>query len=206
MPFCIRCSEYTCGGVGLISINMTSNSSVRYNEDEECSLPGEHLDFIPGPATGSVSINAYAFGPGEDKWLETRCKGQAQANQSNILKYDLCTDKYYFIPSKTHSAQITGTIGKVRLGKVFYTGRVADSTLVNGISISTELGVQMGAELEYEGHPLPIKVPDLEPYTIDFGDPRTGFLNSININVDFPEPATVTYTFDFPLADVEDTI
>jgi hypothetical protein len=199
MTFCIRCSEYTCGGVGLISINMSSNSSVRYNEDEDCSLPGEKLDFIPGPATGTVSVVSYAFGPGEDKWLGSRCKGQASANQNNTIKYDLCTDKYYLIPSKSHTAQITGLIGAVTLGKVFYEGRTVESTLVNGVSITTELGVAMGAELTYEGHPLPVTIPDLEPYTIDFGEPATGFLSSLAVSVDYPNPATVTYTFEFPL-------
>lgn len=202
MSFCIRCSTFNCSNsVGLISINISPSSSVRPAEDADCS-PSESTQYIPGPSIVNVQINAYAFAPGEDKWLETRCKGSAQAGQTNIQRYDYKTDKWWFIPSKVHRAQINGTIGKCSLGQVFFEGIIADSQILAGTSITTELGVQIGAEFRYTGHPLAVNIPDLEPYELDLGVGqvlKAGYINSININVDYPSPATVTYNFDFPL-------
>lgn len=202
MPFCIRCSDFNCGGsVGLISVSLSPSSSVRPVDDADCD-PESSSNYVPGPSLISAQITAYAFAPGEDKWLESRCKGSASASQTNIQKYDYKTDKWWFIPSKSHRAEIRGQIGKCSLGQVFFEGAVADSQILNGTSITTELGIQIGAEFSYIGHPLPVNIPDLVPWTLDLGVGQVltaGFINSITVNVDFPNPATVTYNFDFPL-------
>lgn len=202
MPFCIRCSTFNCNdSVGLISLTMSPSSSVRPVEDADCS-PSNANQYIPGPSLVNVQINAYAFAPGEDKWLDSRCKGSASAGQTNIQRYDYKTDKWWFIPSKAHRAQINGQIGKCFLGQVFFEGVIAESQVLQGTSITTELGTQIGAQFSYTGHPLPVSIPDLTPYTLDLGTGqvlRAGFINSVNINVDFPSPATITYNFDFPL-------
>lgn len=182
------------------------NSSARVAEDDNCKDgQSTSTDYIPGPGTGVVTLTAYAFEAGQDKWLGSKCKGQAQASQSNIIKYDGKTDQYYLIPTKVHRAQIAGDLGNaVTLEKIFFKGRNIDATTPNGATIATELEVWLGAGFSYSGPPMAISVPDLEPYTIDIGDGTTrAFIASVNVNVDFPQPAVISYSFEFPL-DKED--
>lgn len=205
MPYCIRCSTNTVcdGSEGLISINFSMNSSVRVAEDDSCSTnTGIENDFIPGPATASVTVNAYAFEAGTDKWLGSRCKGQAQASQTNIIKYDGKTDRYYMIPTKIHKAQIIGDVGNsVTLDKIFFTGVNVDMQSNNGVSITSELEVWLGAGFHYNGLPLPVDMPDLSPYTINLTAQSTSraYLSSVNVQIDYPQPATTSYTFEFCL-------
>lgn len=203
MPFCIRCSTFNCNNSsGLISVNFAMNSSARVAEDDNCKSGGTApLEYIPGPGTGTVSFTAYAFEAGQDKWLGSKCKGQAQASQSNIIKYDGKTDRYYLIPTKIHKAQIAGDLGNsVTLDKVFFKGTSADSSNANGATITSELEVWLGAGFHFVGPPMSIDLPDLEPYTINIGSNTTeALISSVNVSVDFPQPAVITYTFEFPL-------
>lgn len=208
MTFCIRCSPFNCNGSqGLISVAVSPSSSVRPTDDDTCQTEGANIgsssssEYIPGPGIINVQIVAWAFAQGDDKWLNSRCKGSAQAGQTNIQRYDFTTDKWHLIPSKVHRAQINGVIGNCSLGQVFFTGSTADSQIINNSSITTELGVQIGAEFSYTGYPLAINVPDLKPYRISLGtgDLDSGYINSVNVSVDYPTPAVITYNFDFPI-------
>jgi len=183
------------------------NSSVRVAEDDTCSTGSDTVDYIPGPATASVTINAYAFEKGQDKWLGRTCKGQAQASQSNTVRYDGTTDKHIMIPTKIHRAQIVGDLGdSVSLGKVFFKGVNVEANTPNGVAITTEMETWLGAEFSYIGAPLPIQIPDLKPYSINIGESSTdlAYIASISVNMDFPQPATVSYTFEFVLPKSEE--
>lgn len=200
MSFCIRCSSFNCGGSeGLISISVTPNSSVRPLDDKPCSNSTIEDEYIPGPGLISVSFTAYAFTAGEDKWLNSRCKGTAQASQTNIQRYDSNTDKWWLIPSRIHRAQIQGVIGFCSLKQTFFTGSIAESQIANGASLTTEVSVEIGAELTYSGPPLGITIPDLEPYTVNLGEAMVGYISSFSASVDFPNPATCSYTFELPI-------
>ena len=197
MPFCLRCSDFDCQTTGLISISTTPNSSVKPIEDDGCQPIGGGNQYVPGPGSVSVGITAYAFELGQDKWLGSRCKGSVQASQTNILKYDAITDKWWFIPSRIHRAQIQGDVGgSCTLGNVMFEGTVADAQLMNGVSITTEMGVQIGAVLNYTGAPLPLSLPDLNTYTINLKGNHTGYLSSFSLTVDYPTPAVVNYGFE----------
>ena len=196
--YCIRCSKFSCGEEGLISISMSPNSSVKPIDDDGCNQFNNGVtQYVPGPSSVSVSITAYAFKPGEDKWVGSKCKGQAQASQTNILRYDGITDKWIFLPSKVHRAQITGDVGtSCSIDEVMFTGQVADSQVVNGISITTEMGVAIGSKFYYSGGPISLSIPDISAYNIDLGDSVYGYINSFSLSVDYPNPATVSYSFD----------
>jgi hypothetical protein len=203
VPFCIKCSELPCGeNTGLISIAFSTNSSIR-PIDELCNEKEPNFPYIPGPATGNITLTYYAFNSTSiDKWLGSRCKGQAQASQTNILKYDYCTNKYWYIPSKIHKAQIAGDISEsvVSLKQTFFKGINIESQAGAGLSIATQVETWLGAELTYNGVPFGVTVPDLKPWNINVGDARVGFLNSFTLSVDFPNsPAVCAYTFEFPL-------
>ena len=194
MPYCIRCSETTCIGDGISSVTMNTSSSAR---PAKCDDGDKYL---PGPTTGSVSVTAWARGA--DLWLGSRCRGQASASQSNIVRYDLITNKWYIIPSEVHNAQIVGEVPLASLGCIFFTGVSLESQLLNGVSITTEMGVEMGAKFTFGGGVAgaPNEIPDKKAYNIDVAGVSEAYVNSISISVDYPNnPATVTYTFDFPI-------
>lgn len=156
---------------------------------------------VPGPVTGSISITAYAFsaGKGRDIWNEIRCTGQAQASQSLQYKYDLITNKHYIIPTKDHSAQLTGnTPSTISISNVCTTTTL-NSSIVNGITLTTEMGTYLGSNLRYTGEPLPVSFPDQSAYTV-FSQ-KNCFLSSFSYNVDFPtSPAIVNYVFQYILS------
>lgn len=157
-------------------------------------------EFIPGPVTGSLTITAYAFAQGSDRWLGTRCRGSAQASQTNILKYDSNSCSYILIPSKNHSAQITGDlINKpeiVSLVKSFCESTNMQTLSLNGPGIAQLVNTRIGSELKYKGLPMEISLPDLNAYRLF--DRFTGYLSSFNLDVDFPNnPAIATYTYEF---------
>ncbi len=209
MPYCLRCSTYVChNSRGLISIDISVNSNVIYlSDDDDCISGGISDEYIPGPILGNVTFNAYAFSQGQDKWLGSNCRGNAQATQTNIIKYGTPTPggvaKYYLIPSKNHKAQITGFIDSqyCSLDKKFFSGTIANSQVSNGISISTEMGTDVGSTLRYNGFPMSIVVPNLTAYKISgvVTPDVVAYISSLNISVDFPNPATISYTFDFLL-------
>jgi hypothetical protein len=164
MPFCIRCAPYNCGSIeGVISLNINMNSNVRpVIEDPSCGGgSGDPTEkYIPGSSTATFSLSAYAFKRGENPWGNLRCKGQAQASQSNIVKYDLITKKFWIIPSRVHRAEIAGDIGEFcKIDQILFEGSRVDSNLVNGVTITSELGVQIGGQFSYMGNPLKIKIP-----------------------------------------------
>ena len=185
---------------------MSVNSNLIYLDEDDC---GASEEYIPGPATGSISITAYAFAQGQDKWLGSNCKGQAQASQANIVRYGTTSPggeaKHWIIPSKSHKAQIVGCIDSsyCYMRNIFYEGTTANSQVMNGVSITTQMSNMLGSELVYTGFPMPITIPNLNPFRItEIISPEvTAYISSININVDFPNPATINYVFDFLFPD-----
>jgi hypothetical protein len=77
-----------------------------------------------------------------------------------------------------------------------FNGTVAEASLHNGASITTEMGVQIGAILNYTGAPLSVTIPDLNAYTINLLDAHTGYLSSFNLTVDYPQVAMCSYGFE----------
>jgi hypothetical protein len=161
--------------------------------------------FVPGATTGSVSLTAYAFSQGGDKWLGSKCAGNIQASQSNIIKYGLYgstfdNGKYFIIPTKNHSAQVTGDIGEEYYSlNVKCTTTSYNARLQGGATIPTEMETFIGGEFAYLGQPFGIEMPDLTPYVWFDDDAFTSYISGFNAQVDFPSPATVTYTFQFVL-------
>lgn len=216
MSFCIRCGPSPCPGAGIISMNVTSSSSARALDPDSCT-PGSDAttEYIPGPSVGNLTIQAYAFGSGDsDKWGGTKCKGTAQASQSNIQRYDSRTNTWYIIPSKIHKAQITGGLIEalssdkgpvsgsiISMKKVFYKGETYESQITNGISITTQMTTVLGAEFSYSGPPIAVDIPDVKgSYSIASAGIVGARISSISLSVEYPSnPITVSYTFEFPL-------
>lgn len=137
--------------------------------------------------------------------MGSRCKGQIQGSQSNYQRYDCRDDTWWIIPSRIHKAQIAGDISVnfATLGSTFFSGMQGQSNLLNGINIGEQVEIEIGAKLHYTGYPFPITVPTLSAYRINLTpNPIVGaYLNSISAEVQFPAPATITYSFEFPVND-----
>jgi hypothetical protein len=193
MPYCIRCSASTCKGMNIFSINFSSSSSAR-----PATCAAGEAEYIPGPAIGSIAISAWAT-YGGDIWLGTKCKGTAQASQTNIQRYDYLSDSYILIPSTIHKAQIVGDVGGSCSLTEFYGGTAISTEIINGITIASELGVTMGYNFHYIGGPFGVSVPDAGCYSIEVGTIESALFSSFNLSVDFPTPAVATFSYEFPI-------
>lgn len=201
MSFCIRCSDAPCDEAGIISVNWNTRGTAKPVGGTCSTGNGGDDDYIPGPVNGSVSIQAYAFGEGaSDLWLGSKCITQAQASQSNILKYNGKDDSYLIIPSSINSGSISGDPipGLSLKTTCANTEEIKMNLLAGSVSITSVLGTDVGYGLSYDGFPYSVSFPDLNPYKVlgQEGCYRSGF----SLNVDFPNtPAQVTYSWQFIL-------
>lgn len=215
MPFCIRCAPFDCGNSeGLISLEWSTRANLTYINDD-CSrssstsvgvtLPGagtgggDSGNYVEGPVLGSVSLSAYGFIKGVDRWLGSRCMAQVQGSQSITQKYDLATEQYYLIPNKSNTGQITGDIDEnlVSLGVIRCSTTSYRANLVNGATVAMEMGTDLGGELNYNAYPISFSFPLMDQAFRIFD--QKAFLTGFNLNVNFPEPAIVNYSFQFIL-------
>ena len=221
MPFCVRCVPFGCGGSsqGIISLEWSTRGSLTYVPND-CNKPPSVADstadsdeYIVGPVLGEVSLNTYAFVKGQDRWLGSRCMAQVQGSQVLTQKYDMDTEEYYLIPSKSNSGQISGDIDSsiASLGEVKCVTKTYKSNLVNGATVATEMETYLGGDLQYNGYPIAFEFPLIETafqFDLSYGSifstsfnisSMKTFLTSFNLNVNFPEPAVASYSFQFIL-------
>lgn len=191
------CSPIVCDIEGIFSINFSSSTRSRV---ADCGEDNTDLKYLPGAAVGTVSLSAWAFSKNDsDKWLGSRCRGSAQGSQSNIQRFDYGTKKWWIIPTKMHGAQIVGDLTAASLGQVFFTGTAADTQINNGIVLGYQMQIQMGAELSIKAGAFDINLPDLDAYNIEPIGVEECYLNSVSASVDYPNPATITVSYDFML-------
>jgi hypothetical protein len=202
---CKKCVPFPCSGFeGIISLEVNVRGSSSWLSGECTQAPGQTVGasgdtYIKGPVVGNISMSAYAFVKGDaDIWLGTRCFGQAQGNQSIIQKYDGDSDRYYLIPSKDNSATIVGHIDdSVASMDVSCNTPITSfrSQLMNNATVTSSYCTYVGHNLEYKRAPIAFKFP-LLTRAFSFNG-RTCFLTTFNLNIDFPNPATVDYGFQF---------
>lgn len=199
---CKRCSEDLDCGAGIISVQWSTQGSVKV-VGGSCDDPlgsGDEAQYTRGPITGSVNIQAYAFDSNsEDMWLGVRCMSKVQANQTNLMKYDGKTNKYYVLPSSTNNAQITGEYPQGITMVDDCAVKSYNSQLLSGsVSITTEMSTNIGHDLEFNGTPLAVKFPEKDPYTVL--TQRRCYLSSFSLEIDYPgNPAKASYTWQFIL-------
>lgn len=207
MPFCIRCVPYICDIPGLISLEVSSRSNLMFI-NKECSDPFPSIDplgcsenncYLKGPAVGNINVSAYAFTKNDqDQWLGVRCFGQAQGSQTVIQKYDAFSNQHYLLYSKDNSGLIAGDMppSVARLGIFCETADNYKAQLINGATITLKYGVEMGGNLEYYKSPLPFNMPLGDGDVYGFLG-RACYMTSFDLNIDFPSPAIVNYSFQY---------
>lgn len=153
---------------------------------------------INGPLIGNISVTAYAFGIGQDPWNGARCEGSASASQGVIQKQDYFSDSAYLIPNDSANAKISGDIGSIAsINEIYVSTEERRIQSLNGISIGTRLGVDLGASFSYTGLPIAVEMPNKNNFfnVLDF---NCCFLTGFSYTVNFPsQPAQATYSFQF---------
>lgn len=214
MSFCIKCADIPCGqGEGLISVHWNTTSTAKPVGGACTTSTPDNPDFVAGPVTGTVSIQAYASSSNvvsiqpvgfvnesrvSDLWLGSKCITRISAQQNNLLKYDGKTDKHILIPTSINSASRTGSeVPEVTMD--FLCGMESyQMSLAGSVTLVNNLGTDIGHSLKYTGGPYNMSFPDANPKKIMglAGCYQSGF----SLNIEYPNsPAQVSYTWQFVL-------
>jgi len=191
----------TCNIVGLLSMNYSGIISASLNGGTEVGVASDGTVLL-GATLNTLSITAYAFAAGADKFLGATCPSSAQATLKWVQRYDCTTDTTYFIPQTGGKASITN-------GPITGVSLACDPNIESrSFSASAQSGpstpylthiMKSGFNLVYTGIPIPIESGSQSPYTINLGPfTVTAYLQSFNLSVSPPSFATVSYNFVVP--------
>lgn len=187
-----------CNIAGLLQIQYPGVYSASLNGNTEVSLANDGTVLV-GQTVNQLSISAWAYTPGEDRYLGVTCPASASAEIRWMQKYDCTTQTNYFIPMSGGRASITGgPINGVSFG--------CDPNIVSqSFNASAQSGPMTayltdvrrdGYNLIYTGSPISINSASPNPYTIILGESEfTAYLQSFNLTVGPPSPANVSYNF-----------
>lgn len=191
-----------CNIVGLLSINYPGVYSASVNGSTTIEIAEDSGLVLIGQTVNNLSIGAYAFAPGGDRYLGVGCPASAQATIPWVTKYDCYNNRTYFIPrSGAKASVVNGPINNVQLQcspGIFDTEFNADASsgpATPYISSSREDGYN----LIYTGGPIPVQTGVPQMYTISLGFLGTveAFLQSFSLSVSPPDVAKVQYSFVF---------
>lgn len=183
---------------GVFSASIDGATSVEIAEDGTVLL---------GSTISSLNIGAYAFLPGQDKFLGASCPFSATATIPWVTKEDCATGTTYFIPraggdASTTNHQASGVDSNlIRLdctpgiiNKSFQAN--AGGGPASPFFLSDR---EDGYNLVYNGSPIAIESGKPQMYTISLGFVGSieAFLQSFSITINPPEPARVNYSFAF---------
>ncbi len=184
---------------GLFQASIDGSTSVEIAEDSGVVLLGQTIS--------TLSIQAYAFAPGNDPFLGVSCNFSAQAQIPWLQKFDCFTGNTYFIPKSGGKASMTNReksgislsiIDMTCNPNLESTSFSADAS--SGPTTPFYLDTREdGFNLVYTGSPLAVATGIPKMYTIDLGFAGTirGFLQSFSLNVSPPDVAKVRYDFVF---------
>lgn len=191
----------TCDLTGLFPIEYTGIISVSLSSSTEVNLTSTNV-ILTGPTTGTISMSAYPYLPGQDRILGVNCPSSARAECKWVQKYDCFNSKMHFFPAWGGSASVSGDrIKGVSLERevVSYKSMSADAS--SGPAAPYFYSNQTdGFNLVYTGRPISIESGRPQAYNI-LSDILPGgteiYLSSFDISVDPPTRSTVNYNFIF---------
>jgi hypothetical protein len=183
---------------GIFSASIDGGTTIEVAEDGTVLL---------GSTVSNLTIGAYAFLPGGDRFLGASCPFSANATIPWVTKEDCATGTTYFIPRAGGNASTTNhaasgiSSGVIRLDcspNIISTS--FDANAGSGPASPYFLSEREdGYNLVYTGHPIAIESAKPQMYTISLGFVGTieAFLQSFSITINPPEPARVNYSFAF---------
>ena len=190
-----------CHIVGLLSINYSGIISANIDGGTTIEISDSGLVLL-GATINTLSISAYAFTPGGDWFLGATCPSSATAQLQWVQKYDCFENTTHFIAKPGGKASITGgPINGVTLGcdpNIVTSSFSANAQ--NGPTTSYIVNDRRdGYNLRYTGNPISIYSGSPRAYNINLGPGGyiRAYLQSFNISVTPPSPATASYSFVF---------
>lgn len=195
-----------CNIVGLLNTSMQGVFSASLNGSTTVEV-AEDGTVLLGQTTNNLSIGAYAFLPGQDRFLGASCPFTAQASIPWVTREDCLTGDVFYIPRAGGSASVTNRAASG------VSSSIIDLTCTPGIiSKSFEANASSGPvspfffsdredgyNLVYNGNPISIETGKPQKYTISLGFIGTieAFLQSFSLTINPPEVARVQYSFVF---------
>jgi hypothetical protein len=174
-----------CNIVGLLATSVEGIFSASINGSTTIEV-AENGTVLLGSTVSNLTIGAYAFLPGGDRFLGASCPFSANATIPWVTKEDCATGTTYFIPRAGGNASTTNLDASGVTGS----GPASPYFLVDR---------EDGYNLVYTGHPFAIESANPQMYTISLGFVGSieAFLQSFSITINPPEPARVNYSFAF---------
>jgi len=195
-----------CNISGLLSSSIRGIFSAAINGNTVIEV-SENGTVLLGQTVSNLTIGAYAFLPGQDKYLGATCPVEAQASTPWITKEDCATGKIHFIPKTGGSASITNRSAS-GISSSIIDLNCNPGVVSKSFSASSSSGPatpfffsdrEDGYNLVYNGHPISVQTGVPQRYLISLGFVGTieAFLQSFSLTVNPPSPATVQYSFVF---------
>ena len=174
---------------GIISINTRTN--VEMSRLAECT--------IVGPATGSVSVTAYAVGE-----VHSGCAVSANVSIPWIRKYDCDYDISYFIFSGAGQASVSGDLsdigGLIKLNHIVCsTPSVSVSASSGPMSLYQKTEQHHGSGLLYSGHPWGFNTEVENTLDMSFDDFPSMFLQSFSLQCTPGQVPTASFEFVYSI-------
>lgn len=195
-----------CNLVGLLSTSYQGIFSASIDGSTVVEV-AEDGTVLLGRTISNLSIGAYAFLPGQDRFLGASCPAAAQASIPWITKEDCETGAIYFIPKSGGKASITNRsssgVDTTILDLTCNPGVSSNSFDANAGGGPTTpfffASREDGFNLVYNGNPLAVSTGSPTAYTISLGfvGTITAFLQSFSLTVSPPDVARVQYSFVF---------
>lgn len=190
-----------CNVAGMLATNYEGIISASLNGGTTVDIAADGTVLL-GQTLNTLSITAWPFHSGQDRFLRATCAASASAEVRWLQKYDCATDTTYFIPMGGGKASITG-------GPIYGVTLDCDPDVVSKtFSASAQSGPMTpyitdirrdGFNLRYTGHPISIESASPQSYVIQLGSVQiTGYLQNFNLTISPPSPATVSYNFVVP--------
>jgi hypothetical protein len=190
-----------CNIVGLLSMNYSGIISASFNGNTEVGIATDGTVLL-GQTMNTLTISAWPFAPGGDRFLGASCPASANASIRWLQKYDCVADTTHFIPQSAGRASITnGPITGVSLDCDPNVSSLSFSASAQGGPTTPYITSTRkdGFNLEYTGLPISIQSGVVQSYDINLGPfSVTAYLQSFSLNVTPPSPAVVNYSFVVP--------
>jgi hypothetical protein len=195
-----------CNIVGLLSTSIQGIFSASIDGSTSIEV-SENGTVLLGSTVSNLTIGAYAFLPGQDRFLGASCPFSANATVPWVTKEDCATGTTYFIPRAGGSASVTNLdasgVNKSIIDLDCSPGIISRSFEANaggGPAAPYFLSDREdGYNLVYTGTPIAIESGKPQMYTISLGfvGSINAFLQSFSLTINPPEPARVNYSFAF---------
>ena len=195
-----------CNIVGLLSSSLQGVFSASLNGSTTIEV-AEDGTVLLGQTTNSLNIGAYAFLPGQDRFLGASCPFSAQASIPWVTREDCFTGTVHYIARAGGTASVTNRVASGVSSSIIdlscKPGIVSTSFDANASNGPTSpfffSDREDGYNLVYNGNPISVETGKPQMYTISLGFVGTieAFLQSFSLTVNPPEVARVQYSFVF---------